>query len=188
MGLAARYTPGAPPWESSTPGQIITVIWDELHRISLSMQEAAKPVAVSVRAAQNFPIGTTDYPYQHMLVNNPIVEWEQPGGTWNAGVWTAPQSGLYQFSITCSAMPFDQPGIRSYSLSAKLTVTGTAARDVLFYGGGMDDEALGLSGTVLVVLAKGDTVKLSAAARHANISGSVVGTAWLEAIRVSDVR
>jgi len=188
--LPQPYRPANPPAPGNDPGDVIRAVWDEFNRIASAMADLDRPLSVSVRNTDTITVGATAS-YSTMLNAAPVIDWEQPGGSFNSstGVWTCAQEGLYQISAAVVSDPFPAPATKSYSVSLRLTRTplGAGAIDYLFGGGGLDDQFVTASALILLPLTQGDTIVLSAAGVHPTKTGTNTVRASMSIVRVSGV-
>lgn len=189
--LVIPYRPNPPPVPSSETPELVRATWEELTRIAASLSDIDRPVSVAVSGVDSVAVGATAT-YSRLFDSAPSVEFEKPGGAFNAvsGVWTCPQDGLYQVTVNAELSPLSAPAQKSYVGLIRRTLThaaGGADSVVIYSGGGLDDQFLSVIGTRLLVLQQGDTLRYDGAATHPTKTGTVTFTSVFYATRLAGV-
>lgn len=186
--LPLTYRPAPPPMPGSTPEEMIRATWEELQRISLSLSDYDRPISLSVRGGDVIAVGPT-LVYNVILNASPVVLWQRPGAMFNSvtGIFTAPQEGLYLVLATLVSDPFPAPATRSYQVSLRLTHTplGGVAVNYTFGGGGLDDQFVTATASILLPMQQGDTLGFGGAGQHPSKTGNNNVVVWANITRES---
>lgn len=191
MKLSNRvaYTPGAQPTDAAGLSHALTMVWDELYRISSYLIESDAPVSAAVRSAGVIlPVGHNAYAYQQLFpTGQGNATWERPTGSWANGVWTCPEMGLYQIHASCTIAPIGAAAT-AYSSVIRIEVAGTGARVIGGYGSGTESMLLTANASGLVTMALGDTVTVQAGGSHPGTATTCTASGFLSIVRVSAVK
>jgi hypothetical protein len=167
---------------------MLRATWAEFERLATSLSDLDRPLSMSVHGNDTITVGASPV-YSVMLDSAPVIDWLEPGGSFNAGtgVWTCAAEGLYAINGRVVSAPFAAPATKSYAVLAQLTKTPVVGVPVVyaFTGGGLDDQNVTAAGTILIPLAQGDSLRLTAAGVHATKSGSNTVQAFLNVVRQS---
>lgn len=186
--LPIPYRPAPPPGPASTVEEIMRATWDEFTRIAASFSDVDRPLSFSAHGTDTISVGNPGT-YTVMLDVSPVVDWEQPGGSFNPanGVWTCQTEGLYQVFASVVSQPFPAPATKSYGVLGQILLTRAVGGTVTypFSGGGLDDQLVTAVTDLLLPLAQGDTLRMSAAGTHPTKTGTNSVTATLNIVRQS---
>lgn len=181
------YTPDPPP-EGGTLGR---ATWDELYRIALSMGQMDRPMAVSASCTDQLSVDPVSPTWELLFDEGLVIDWSAPEGMLEAGIFTVPGEGLYQFICVVRVNPFNTGGQRSYTLEVRTTwthATGAADTVVVTQSGALDDQFNSLVVPALLPCFQGDSVMFEARCMQTNGTGLAPCQANLQVTRVSGVR
>jgi len=169
------YWPGPIP---DDPASMPAYLGFELRRI----QEAFSQDPVSLRAhdAGVLAVGTTAV--WHNPFETTAPEWDVPGGTFDGGIWTVPQNGLYTLYLDLTVEPFGA-GNKTYYASIRLLVDGVEEPHAV--QGGADDVPLSVFRAIPQVLQAGHKIEMEISAVHEQFTGTAPFLAWFAAVKLS---
>lgn len=177
--LSVPYSPAPVP---RNPDDLPRYLEDEFQRIRQAL--IAQPVAFTISEDYLIAIDTVENWQTVFIGVEPF--WDIPGGGWDSttGLWTCPQSGLYQLSVTLEVQAFGG-GNKNYYAGLAIVITGEDPRRLESIDGGDDDVPLGVSLMGQVFLWQGDTLRFEATVVHENGTGNVDATVAAQVLRVS---
>jgi hypothetical protein len=183
------YSPANPPEPGSE--QISRATWDEFYRLAIILQNIQSPSALSVKCEEGIEVQATTV-WDRLFNEGVAYSWQNPEGTLDilTGVWTCPEEGLYSIDITLEASPFPSPATKEYTASLQTTYHPLSGPNQVFLSqnGGIDTQALRVSGHFLTPIYRGDQFWFDADLTHATKTGTVQCKAFLNILREGRIK